>query len=349
MVGGAMQIIGENVDRLITVEMRTKNIPARGMIRQLYEAARRKLNVNSLTLFAAQKIIEHVKRNDTVFILTGCANPPLLPHGETDGPMGAASLARALCLGLGAKPLFVVGERDINPIKQCTLAVGLGVEDYEIVKRARNTACIMPFPYFDVTSAKAAKELLDKYEPKAVFSFETMGPNIKGELHSILGFNLTASLPKLYHVFQEANSRGILTIAGLDGGNEIGSGVVEEEVRKVTPYGNACQCPCKSGNACCISADVSIPAGSSNWAAYGVAAMLGFLLKKPDLIQDANTERRMLEACVMTGAVDGITFRPVPMVDGTWDATNQGLVTILRNIVENGLIEEELGRAADGY
>jgi len=140
-----MEIIGEYVDRLITVEMRPRSLPFRGTIRQLHRYACEKLGVRSLTLLAAQKIIENVKEEDNVFIITGVASMPYLPHGETDGPLGAASMARAVNLGLNAKPLFILGERDIDSVKFSVKAAGLNIEDYEVVKQTRNTAAIHPF------------------------------------------------------------------------------------------------------------------------------------------------------------------------------------------------------------
>jgi hypothetical protein len=342
-----MEIIGEYVDRLITVEMRPRNAPIRGMVRQLYDQAREKLGVRSLTLLAAQKILEKVNQGDNVFISTGVGNIPFLPHGETDGPLGAACLGRAINLGLGAKPLFVVGNLDMDSVKFSAKAAGLNIESYDIVKQARNTGAMISFPYDDEEANKAAKALIDEYKPKALFSFETLGPNIKGVHHTSFGFDVTKHLPKLYHLFDEASRQGILTIAGLDCGNEIGSGLIEEEVRKVAPYGNVCQCSCKSGNACRVKTDVAIPVSTSNWAAYGIAAMLGLLLREPDILQDADTERRMLEACVMAGAVDGVTFRPIMVVDGMSDKTHQSLVTMLHQLVTNGLMEGELKRVKD--
>lgn len=335
-----MEIIGEYVDRLITVEMRPTGFPIRGKVRQLYDYAREKLGVRSVTLLAAQKIIENVREKDNIFIVTGVANTPYIPHGETDGPLGAASVARAISLGLNANPVFIVGERDMDSMKCSARAAGLNLEDYQ----STNTAVIIPFPYDDERAKKVAVELIDQYSPKAVFSVETLGPNSKGVHHTVLGFDLTAKLPKLYHIFDEANRRGILTIAGIDGGNELGSGSIEEEVRRIMPYGNLCQCPCQSGNACRVKADVTIPATTSNWAMYGISAMLGFLMKKSDLLQDANTEHRMLEACVMAGVVDGVTFRPITVVDGISDKGNQCLINLLHEIIDNGLMEEELKR-----
>ena len=340
------EIIGEYVDRLITVEMRPGNLPIRGMIRQFYDCARKNLGVTSLTLLAAQKIIENVGQNDNVFIMNGFSSIPHCPHGETDGPLGSASMARAVSLGLSAKPLFIVGEREVEPLKSSAKAAGLNIEDYDIVKGSRNAAAVVTFSYGNDNEAReAAADLIDRYSPKCIFSFETMGPNREGVHHSVQGFPYEG--PKLYHFFDEASKRGILTIAGIDGGNEIGSGNIEEEVRRIVPHGDVCQCPCKSGLACRVTADVTIPTATSNWAAYGISAMLGFLLKKPDLLQDADTERRMLEACIMAGGVDGVTFRPIPAVDGMSGEANRCLVSLLHEIVGNGLIEGAWGRTQD--
>lgn len=336
-----MEVIGEFIDRLITVEMRKGNSSARGTTHLLYEAARRKLGVKSLTLVAAQKIIEQVKEGDNVFIVTGWATVPFLTGGETDGPLGAASFARAISLGLGAKPLFVLAERDVDSVRYSTKAAGLRVEDYEIATQLKHAASVLPYPHGDEEAKRTSRELFDEYKPKAIASFETPGPNSKGVIHNLAGLDRTEKLPKLYHLFNEAIDRGILTVAGLDGGNEVGSGLIEEEVREIMPFGNVCRCPCQSGNACYVGADVAIPATTSNWVAYGISAMLAFLLKQPDILQDADTERRMLEACVEAGAADGGTYRPTLTVDGTWVETNQGLVTMMRNLIENGLTHEE--------
>jgi hypothetical protein len=89
---------------------------------------------------------------------------------------------------------------------------------------------------------------------------------------------------------------------------------------------------------------VAIPVTTSNWAAYGIAAMLGIIKETPGLLQDVETERRMLEACCMAGAIDGVSFRPVPIVDGMSAAANQCVVRLLHEIVANGLTKEELKR-----
>ena len=333
-----MQIIGEYVDRLITVENRPRNFPQRGMIRQLYEKALEKCGGRPVTLLAAEKLMANVKKDDNVIIITGVGCAPFFLHGETDGPLGAASLARAISLGLGAKPLFVVGDLDVEPVKVTAKASGINIEDYEITKQLRHAGTIIPFPLGDNEAKQAAKEIVEKYRPKAILSVETLGPNRKGVIHGAMG--LPFSSPKLHYLFDEARKRGILTIGCVDCGNEIGSGTIVEAVRKVARYGDVCQCPCKGGIACVTEADVTVPAACSNWGGYGIAAMLAVLVKNPDVLQDADTERRMLEANIMAGSIDGISMRPIMVVDSMSDKTNQSLVTMLHMLVENGLKEE---------
>ncbi len=335
-----MEIIGEYVDRLITVEMRPYRFPVRGKIHRLYEYARAKAGVKSLCLSAATRILENVSQDDVVFVITGTGSKPFLPNGESDGPPGAASIARALSLGVGAKIVFVVGENDKRGMEACARAVGLNVED----ELYRNTAVVVPVSTDPEVAEAEAEELIKKYKPSALFSIETLGPNAVGVYHTVLGFDLTEKLPKLHTVFDEAHKHGILTVAGIDGGNEIGSGTIAQGVREIMPYGARCQCACERGNACRVETDIVLPATTSNWAMYGVVTMLAFLLKKPYLLQDIASEHRMLEACVAAGVSDGMTFRPIMAVDGMSSAANEALLTLLHEIVQNGLQMEDIDR-----
>ena len=57
-----------------------------------------------------------VAAGDCVYIVTGAGIAPALPSGETDGPPGAAALARALILALGARPLLVTETLHAPPV-----------------------------------------------------------------------------------------------------------------------------------------------------------------------------------------------------------------------------------------
>jgi len=63
---------------------------------------------------------------------------------------------------------------------------------------------------------------------------------------------------------EAASARGILTIGVIDQGNELGSGLIEEDIKGITPYADMCCCLCGAGIASSVKADVVFPAAISN-------------------------------------------------------------------------------------
>src|SRR5688500_4700269 len=103
------EVIGDAIDRICALEIRfrpAENGLPRGVTTPLYEAARRYAG-KPMSYLAATGLIERVKPNDRVFIVCGSGTAPFLPYGETDGPLGGAAVARAVELGLGAKPIII--------------------------------------------------------------------------------------------------------------------------------------------------------------------------------------------------------------------------------------------------
>lgn len=337
-----MEIVGKNVDLVTLIEMRTIKRTGRGIIMPLYEAAVKAVGGRPLSLLAAEKIIERVKSGDNVIVMTGMGALPNMPYGETDGPLGVASIARGFRYGLSALPLIITETRDLEPVKQTVKATGLAILDYNEARESnQGVASVVPFPYQEAAeSQKYAASIMEQYAPKAVVAIEMLGPNKKGVKHWSSGL-LAEKYEKtcgLEHIFYEASKRGILTIACIDQGNEMGSGTIEETIRKIVPYGDVCRCPCGAGVACAVKSDIPFPAAISNWGAYAIVAMLGLLLKKPTILQDEDTERRMLEACVMEGSVDGVSGGPLMSVDGVGLKSNQGFLNMLHTIVNNALL-----------
>jgi hypothetical protein len=136
---------------------------------------------------------------------------------------------------------------------------------------------------------------------------------------------------------ERAMAAGVPTVGIGDGGNEIGFGLIHEDVKRIQKYGAKCQCPCGAGIATVTGADVLVAAAISNWGAYGISAMLAFMLENKRVLQDNETEYRMLDACVRAGAMDGLYTSQCMYVDGTSSATQLALITMLGEIVENGL------------
>ena len=256
-----MEETAKNIDRLATVGARYSGRTDRWLIPQLYECAFRKLGDKPPSLIATQRIIEEVKAGDSVILVSDFASYPNMPFGETDGPLGVASLARAVRFGLGAVPVLVAGPRNSAAVHHTTKAAGLNIAEYSLAKETTTaTAAEVVFPILDKEeSKKFATKLIDDYAPKAAITVETAGPNKRGVKHFGAGADMEANdkLPGLEYIFYDASNRGILTIGCIDQGNELGSGTIEEDVRRLTPYGDVCPCPCKSGIACSVKTDVA--------------------------------------------------------------------------------------------
>jgi hypothetical protein len=347
-------IIGEYVDRIVNVEMLEHDYPRRGRTHLLYDAARAKQGA-PLTYLAAKGLIENVNKGDYVILLSGAGISPWLEWGETDGPTGIASLARALSLGLGANPVYVGNEKELGPVIAAGVAAGVTVLDREAIEvyKRKNTALVVPFPLGEKGAKEKALEIVDQFRPAAVIGVEKHAPNPVGVWHSAAGQAISGETqPHVHHIVDEAQRRGAFTIGIGDGGNEIGFGLIREEANEIykQAYGTTCQCDCGGGEATATATDVLVSAAVSNWGAYGVSAMIAFMLQDPFILQDADTERRMVEAMVAKGAVAAGLGASVPWVDGTSPAVQQAIVTILQEIVHNGLSNCAFGDlpASDG-
>ena len=332
-----------NIDRLVTVFAGLGD--DRTFLVQLYEAASKLLDGAPVSLFAAERLIDNVKAGDNVFIVCDFTALPNFPFGESDGPPGAASLARAIRLGLNALPIVIAGSMGLHSLRRTVRAAGLNILGHREAKEMTTAvATEVVFPCVaKEESKKIASTMIEEYEPKAVISVETVGPNRKGVKHNENGYDIEVGgiLPRLECLFDEASARNILSIGCIDLGNEIGSGALEATVRRVTQYGDVCRCPCGSGIACTVGTDIVFPASISNWAAYAITAMIGYLLDKPQILQDEDTERLMLEACIMAGAYDTEIGELVTAADGVRLKGQQGLVNLLHSIVENGLARNQ--------
>lgn len=317
--------IADNVDHLINLD-----ISGYGVIRKIYAAARAH-HREPLTLLAARRLIESVKPGDTVFATSGWLMPGFYPYGETDGPIGAAILGRAIALGLGAR-MVVLTEQELIPITAaCCRAAGLNVVSEADLKRARplhakNMHClVLPFPIDDKEAIAEATRLFDAWRPKALMSIEKNGPNPDGIYCMVDGSDNSDCVAKSGRLFDEARRRGVLTIGIGDRGNEIGFGAIRDVPRRLLPFGEAC--------VDATTVDVLVTAAVSNWGACGIAAMLAALLDRPEVMHDAETERRILHRCIEAGGIDGFTCRPVPITDGMPEPVHLAITTLINELI----------------
>lgn len=280
----------ENIDRLLTVELRTPGLP-RGVIPQLYHFAR---GEQPITYRAAKALAE--VENGRVAIITGIHFPPHYPAGETDGPVGAVVLASALT-SLGMRVDVMVEGPVVRPVE---------------AMRSEADGAFEVMDTSELTHESVA-QLAASYD--AGVTVEKLGVNALGVRHSIQGTALPPEVPNMDSFIDALNAAGKLTIGIGDGGNEIGFGAIFDKARQIVPHGAKCRCPCKGGIVTRTSTRVLLPALVSNFGAYGVVAALAVLLNKPDLSPRGSEIVSLLEVGIAGGLVDGASVKP----DLIWD------------------------------
>lgn len=320
----------EYIDRLINVEMRPgKGLP-RGVTHRMYDAARAAQGDEPLTYLAARALRTALGEGDHVLVVTGAGTAPFLPKGETDGPMGAAAVARALDIGLGAKPVMVSETRNMPGVVGSCEGIGLAIADEADFPRRAGVTVVREMPLGLADGAAFVAAIFAEFSPKALVFVEKGGPGVSGNFHSLLGTARDPSDMACAHLLvEEAQKRGILTIGVGDGGNEIGFGKIRDAIVEIQPFGS------KIGTV--TGTDILISTAVSNWGGYGIAAALAGLVGNLDVLHGVDDEYRMLDRCIAAGAMDGLTLRVVPMVDGTSTAVQGAMVTMLREIIGNSL------------
>ena len=338
------EILGEYVDRLITVELRNRAMP-HGMTRQFYEAALAEGGGRSLTLRAAEGLVKNVRRGDCVFIITGAGTPPALPKGESDGPPGAAVLGRALYKGIGAIPVYIVEEHHTDPMIASSEAAGVMIKEFSAAKEKHLGGVLINAPTDGSEVPRWAASLFNTYKPKSVIATERLGPNEKGIIHGATGLAGWKPQVDLTPLIEEAEKRGIFSIGVGDNGNELGFGRIHQAVKDIQPFGKRCQCPCQSGMATIVKTDVLIPAMISNWGCYGIEALLAFLLNKPDLPHTPEMEKKIITACLEAGGLEAMWCTKLFYVDGADGESSMAIVQLLNNMVRLASAEPDTGPA----
>jgi hypothetical protein len=243
------------------------------------------------------------------------------PCGETDGPLGAVFLARALVpLGIGVA-LATDG--------YCVPALKAGLEACGLAKRV------------DVLDLDNELSAFLRTAPTHLVALERVGPSHtalsvlgqagatttdveafervvkvdqRNRCYSLRGRDLTAHTGPAHQLFEMARTSKppIGTIGIGDGGNEIGMGKIRwDTIRRNIANGALI--------ACRVPTDHLIVCGVSNWGAYGLAAGVRLLRNAPHdpLLFDVQQERCVLETMVRDGPlVDGLSGQPTVTVDG---------------------------------
>ncbi len=328
--------IAEIIDRLITVQLCSSGGGAhytqKPVTQELYSAARQKFP-DPLTYTAALGLLERVQPGDKVLIATGFIVAPWM-RPEVDGPIGGASLARALSICFNATPIVVTEQENIDIFKPVFAMTGLQVDSLEQASYLPRRVAFAPFPIDAALAASRAAQLLDRLQPAALIAIEKPSWNVKKVYHNGHGMDVSNLVGKTDILFAEAKKRGILTIGIGDGGNEIGMGLIEEAVKKFVPTGANCVCPCGSGIAAATGTDALIVSAVANWGSYGLEACLAIATDTPKVLHDGTFERFILEASIKAGIVDPSTGLSEGHADGVYTDINVYLVEMLNKILE---------------
>ena len=319
--------IGENLDALITLDLRGYGVP-----RILYRAARAPAG-GPLVLEAARALVATLGAEQVALIGTGFIFPPW-NTGELDGVVGAAAIARALEVGLLVKPAVVVEEELVPAISAVLRVAGLQpVTDPAHFQVRPHTVLVSAFPKDPALAGSAAARLLDLLQPQAMLAIERPGRSASDVYHMGNGVPVTDLAAKVDVLFEEVARRGGLTVAIGDLGNELGLGSLAPTVRRYVPFGERCQCPCQAGIAAAVAAQKVVVAAVSDWGGYALAAAIAFLAGRPEAFLEPDLERRLLERAVEVGLIDGSGYA-IPAVDGVPLAYNVRLVDLLREVVQ---------------
>ncbi len=287
---------------------------------------------------AACRALAAHPRPPTVVIVTGFfipqANPPA---GETDGPLGALFLARALaplglevalatddfCLAAMREGLSACGLEEDVPLIELPPAASADALAYWHEFLACGGTCGFPSPPSHLI---ALERVGPSHTPTSLLAQPGSTPGdverFRGEVppehhdrcHTMRGLDITDRMRPAHLLFEAARlaETRITTIGIGDGGNEIGMGRVPWRVVRDNIAGGALV-------ACRVPTDHLVVCGVSNWGAYGLAAGVLHLLGAGDdpSLFCAERERDLLQLMMDKGRlVDGMTGRPTATVDG---------------------------------
>jgi len=258
-----------------------------------------------------EKSAKELIKAETVIIVTGFVVRDSMT-GETDGPIGAVSLASAL-EKLGKKVILITDEFSELILMNCCTVLGVKAPIEVAYHDSIEMFCI---------------DIFENYKPSHVVAIERPGRAADGNCYSMRGEDLSDLVPNTDLIFEIAKKKGISTLAVGDGGNEVGMGLVREQVKDVVANGEKI---CAA-----VSTDILLLAGVSNWGGHAISGALSIMSGKK-LLHNAQEEKWILESMIQAGAVDGCTKKNELTVDGLSFDENLEVLTSISSLVDRGL------------
>jgi len=263
----------------------------------------------------------------SIAITTGfpCLFPLHNPPTETDGLQGTSSLVFSL-LRLGKKVTVITDECNGLPVRAAVEATCSKLEGYN------------EFVDFLIVSPSTDLKNYDVSKWDHLIAIERAGRTISEKYYTMSGKDISpiiAHVDDLFITAHKLRSEGkskIKTTGIGDGGNELGMGSVEQEVKKHIKNGEIIACHTQTHNI--------ITAGVSDWGGWALSASLALLASVDNwcdplsVFYSEEDALASLTACVKSGARDGITGEQAISIDGLeFFPQHQILMESLRNIL----------------
>jgi hypothetical protein len=272
------------------------------------------------------------EQKPAVAIVTGFLIPHAQPPAaETDGPLGAIFIARALTR-IGFRIAMATDEFCRQPLEAglevCGLRELVPLITLPAAGPAWHTFAANEWPTFlkrhQVTHLLALERAGPSHTPESlrrqpgskVHDQELFAAEVPAEhqdrCHTMVGRDVTDFMAPAHLLFERARHERITTIGIGDGGNEIGMGKIPWAVIRLNIPNGAVV-------ACRVPTDFLIVCGVSNWGAYGLAAGLMHLRHAPakPYLFDPEREREVLHLMIQRSPlVDGVRGKPTLTVDG---------------------------------
>jgi len=236
------------------------------------------------------------ERPNAVGLITGFYVPlGTPPAAETDGPVGAALLAKGFA-AIGVACRLATDDPCKSACAAALAGAGLAVVPVDSVPIGAPLAGLV--------------EIWRRSGIAAAIAIERCGKSTDGAPRNMRGLDISEYTAPLDELFLAGPWR---KIAIGDGGNEIGMGALPRSlIARHIAEGEAI--------ACVTPADHLIVAGVSNWGAYGLLGALAVLRAdwRAKLLPclDETLDRRILETMLAEGpAVDGVSRARAPTVD----------------------------------
>ena len=252
-----------------------------------------------------------------VGLITGFFIPAgLPPAAETDGPIGAALLAKGLT-SVGVPCRLATDEPCRNACQVALAAAGASGA-----------------PVDTAVLGEALTPLIDKWRADGIthaISIERCGRSADGTPRNMRGLDIGCYTAPLDDLFSAGPWR---TIAVGDGGNEIGMGTLPRSlIAQYVEHGEMI--------ACVTPARHLVVAGVSHWGAYALLGALALLRSdwRYKLVQclDEELDRHVLEATLAHGpAVDGVSRMRAPTIDNLDLDIHHEKLAMIRALAESG-------------